>query len=171
MVSSKSKSSLPKNAAEGKRFAIVVSRYHEELSQLLHAGALEALKALGAKEDDISTFWVPGSFEIPAAARAISQHRDVDAIVCLGVILKGETPHNEYIAREVARGIAQIHAATGIPVTFGVLTPDTLDQAKARSGGIKGNKGAESAEAAVAMIHLLNEIKQGAKKQSKSVGF
>ena len=170
VVSSKSKSVLPKDAAAGKRFAIVASRYHEELTQDLHSGAVEALKALGAREDDIETFWVPGAFEIPAAARAVSLHRDVQAILCLGVILKGETPHNHYIAREVARGIAQIHAATGIPAAFGVLTPDTLDQAKARAGGSRGNKGAEAAQAAVAMIHLLEEIKGGPKK-TKSVGF
>jgi len=170
MVSSKTKTPLPKDAAAGKRFAIVVSRYHEELTDELLAGAQNALKALGAKDDALSIFWVPGAFEIPSAARAVVQHRDVDAVVCLGVILKGETPHNAYIAHEVARGISQIHAATGIPATFGVLTPDTLEQAKARAGGPKGNKGAEAAEAAVAMIHLLNEIKQGPRKQ-KSVGF
>ncbi len=171
MVASKSKSALPKNAAEGKRFAIVVSRYHEDLAQELLTGAQDALKNLGAKTDDVSVFWVPGAFEIPSAARAVSQHRTVDAIICLGVILKGETPHNEHIAREATRGIAQIHAATGIPASFGVLTPDTLEQAKARAGGSKGNKGSEAAEAAVAMIHLLDDIKQGSKKQTKSVGF
>jgi 6,7-dimethyl-8-ribityllumazine synthase len=170
MASTNTKSSLPKDAAAGKQFGIVVSRYHEELTQDLLAGAKSALKALGAKDDDLFIFWVPGAFEIPSAARAIVQHRDVDAIICLGVILKGETSHNGYIAHEVARGISQIHAATGIPATFGVLTPDTVDQAKARSGGGKGNKGAEAAESAVAMIHLLDEIKQGPKKQ-KSVGF
>jgi 6,7-dimethyl-8-ribityllumazine synthase len=171
MVASKSKSSLPKNAAEGKHFAIVVSRYHEELSQKLLDGALEELKTRGAKSDDISTYWVPGAFEIPTAARAAVQHHEVDAVICLGVILKGETPHNDYIAREVARGISQIHLTSGVPATFGVLTTDTLEQAKARAGGAKGDKGAEAAEAAVAMIHLLEEIKEGPKKKSKSVGF
>jgi 6,7-dimethyl-8-ribityllumazine synthase len=162
---------LAKNAAEGRRFAIVVSRYHEELARDLQEGAVSALKSLGAKAEDISTYWVPGAFEIPAAARAVSQHQEVDAIICLGVVLKGETSHNDYIAREVSRGIAQIHAATGIPATFGVLTPNTLEQAKARAGGAKGHKGVEAAEAAVAMIHLFNEIKKGSKKQNKSVGF
>jgi len=171
MSTSKAITPLPKDAASGKRFAIVVSRYHEEITRELLEGALETLRASGAKTEDISTYWVPGAFEIPTAARALSQHHDVDAIVCLGVILRGETPHNEYIAREVARGISQIHAATGIPATFGVLTPDTLEQAKARAGGAKGNKGAEAAEAAVAMILMLDEIKKGPKKQSKSVGF
>jgi 6,7-dimethyl-8-ribityllumazine synthase len=171
MVSSKSKFSLPKDAAAEKRFAIVVSRYHEEVTQELLNGAQDTLKALGARSDRIDVYWVPGAFEIPTAARAVSQHKDVDAIICLGVILKGETPHNEYIAQEVARGVGLIHATSGIPATFGVLTPDTLEQAKARAGGSKGNKGVEAAEAAVAMIHLLADIKQGLKKQSKSVGF
>ncbi len=159
MVASKSKSNLPKDAASGKRFAIVVSRYHEELTQELLEAAQETLKSLGAKMEDVSVYWVPGAFEIPMAARALSQHREVDAIICLGVILKGETPHHEYLAHEVARGIAQVHAATAIPATFGVV------------GGSKGNKGSEAAESAVAMIHLLNDIKEGLKKQIKSVGF
>lgn len=171
MTAAKAKTVLSKTAAQGKRFALVVSSYHIELTQALHDGALEALKGCGAKSDDVRSFWVPGAFEIPMAARAISAAHEVDAIICLGVILKGETPHNDYIAREVARGISQIHAATGIPATFGVLTPDTLDQAKARIGGAKGNKGVEAAEAAVAMIQLLAEIKEGARKQNKSVGF
>ena len=171
MVASKSKSNLPKDAAAGKRLAIVVSRYHEELAQELLSGAQDTLKSLGAKAEDVSVFWVPGAFEIPSAARAVSQHREVDAIICLGLIIKGETPHHEHLAREVARGVAQIHASTGIPTTFGILTPNTLDQAKARSGGSQGNKGAEAAAAAVAMIQLLAEIKQGPKKQIKSVGF
>jgi len=171
MAASTSKLDLPKDAAAGKRFAVVVSRYHEELTQALLAGACEKLKSLGAKDDDIATYWVPGAFEIPMAAWAVSQSHSVSAIICLGVILKGETPHNEYIAREVAAGIARIHVATGIPATFGVLTPDTAEQAKARAGGAKGNKGTEAAEAAVAMVQLLDEIKKGPKRQNKSVGF
>ena len=170
MVLAKSISPLPKDAAAGKRFAIVVSRYHEELTQVLWKGAFETLTALGAREPDIVTLWVPGAFEIPSAARAVVLHQNVNAVICLGIILKGETSHNEVLAHEVARGIAQIHAATGVPATFGVLTPDTLEQAKARCGGACGNKGTESAEAAVAMVHLLDEIKQGP-KQPKSVGF
>ncbi len=171
MAATKSKMTLSKTAAQGKRFALVVSRYHEDLTKALLEGATQALKACGAKAEDLFTYWTPGAFEIPMAARALSQHHEVDAIICLGVILKGETPHNDYLAREVARGISQIHAATGIPATFGVITADTLEQAEARSGGKKGNKGEEAAEAAVAMIQLLSDIKQGVKKQSKSVGF
>ena len=115
MVATKSKSTLSKTAAEGKRFTLVVSRYHEEVTAELQRGAESLLKSLGAKEEHISTIWVPGAFEIPIAARAVSQQHEVDAIICLGLILKGETPHNDYLAREVARGISQIHAATGIP--------------------------------------------------------
>ena len=170
MTASKSRHDLPPNAAAGKRFAIIASRYHEEIVELLVAGARETLKSSGAKDNDISLFWVPGAFEIPAAARAVSQHREVDAVICLGIILKGETSHNDYIAREAARGIAQVHAATGVAATFGVLTPDTLEQAKARAGGSEGNKGAEAAAAAISMVRLLAEIKQGPQK-SKSVGF
>ena len=166
-----SKLKISKNAAQGKRFAIIVSSYHESLTVKLQEGAEETLKSYGAKADDISTYWVPGAFEIPAAARQVVQHQTVDAILCLGIILKGETTHNKYIAREVARGIAQIHAGSGVPAIFGVLTPDTLEQAKARSGGSKENKGVEAAEAAIAMIDVLNEIKQGSKKPNKSVGF
>jgi len=171
MVASKSKSHLAKNAAEGKHIAIVISRYHEDIAQKLLEGAQDALKNLGAKSEDVIVYWVPGAFEIPMAARAVVHHHEMDAVIGLGVIVKGETPHNDYIAREVARGISQIHAASGVPATFGVLTADNLDQAKARAGGSKGDKGAEAAEAAVAMLVLLAEIKQGPKKKSNSVGF
>jgi 6,7-dimethyl-8-ribityllumazine synthase len=171
MVTSRPKATLAKDAAMGNRFAIVVSRYHEEVTQELLAGALDTLKNHGAKAEGISIYWVPGAFEIPMAARAVCAHEGVDAVICLGVILKGETSHHEHIAREVARGIAQIHASTGIPAIFGVLTPDTLEQAKARAGGNHGHKGIEAAEAAIAMVKVLDEIKRGLGKQIKSVGF
>ncbi len=162
---------LDKAAAQGKRFVIIASRYHEDLTAKLQEGAVDTLMSYGAKAEDISTYWVPGAFEIPAAARLAAQHQSMDAILCLGIILKGETSHNHYIASEVARGIAQIHATSGIPAVFGVLTPETLEQAKARAGGPKGNKGVESAEAALAMIEVFSQIKQEAKKKNKSVGF
>jgi len=165
------KLNLEKDAAKGKKFAIVVSRYHEEITRQLLEGAIESLKNYGAAAEDIRTYWVPGAFEIPAAARLVAQHQTVDAIICLGVIIKGETHHNQYIAAEVARGISAIHMGSGVPAIFGVLTPDTLEQAKARSGGAKGHKGEESAEAAIAMIQVANEIKTTGSKKSKSVGF
>src|SRR3954463_7607925 len=159
MVANKQKLNLPKNAAQGKRFAIVASRYHEEITEELVTGAAKTLESLGAKDADISTIWVPGSFEIPLAAHAVAQHQKVDAILCLGVIIKGETRHDQYIAQEVARGISGVAHASGLPVVFGVLTTETVEQAKARAGGTKGHKGVEAAETAVAMIQVLEQIK------------
>jgi len=170
MVSSKNKSALGPDSAAGKKFGIVVSRYHDELTTVLLEGAVKTLEGLGARKDQVFTAWVPGSFEIPLAARAFAQ-QEVDAIICLGVIIKGETTHDKYIAREVARGISQIALSSGNPVIFGVLTTQTLEQAQARCGGAKGNKGVEAAEAAVSMIQVLDDIKKGGEKQSKSVGF
>lgn len=172
MVSTpKSKSSLPKNSAQGKRFALVVSRYHEDIVKKLYDGAVETLQSFGAKEADLLTFWVPGSFEIPLAAHAVAQHQKVDAIVCLGVIVKGETHHDRYIAQEVARGVSQVGHLTGTPTVFGVLTTETLEQAKARAGGARGHKGVEAAETAVAMVQLLEQIKGDVKKSASNVGF
>lgn len=170
MTSAKTSFKLAKNAAEGKRFGIVASRYHEELTTQLVEGAMEALEGLGARKSDITIAWVPGAFEIPLAARAMSA-QSPDAILCLGVVIKGETMHDEYIASEVAHGIAMVGQAASMPVMFGVLTTQTLEQAKARCGGAKGNKGTEAAEGAVAMLETLEQIKKGAGKQSKSVGF
>jgi len=170
MTSSKSSFKLAKNAAEGKRFGIVASRYHEELTTQLVEGAVETLESLGARKSDVTVAWVPGAFEIPLAARMMSS-QSPDAILCLGVVIKGETTHDEYIASEVAHGIAMVGQAAGMPVMFGVLTTQTLEQAKARCGGAKGNKGSEAAEGAVAMIHTLEEIKKGPGKSVKSVGF
>jgi 6,7-dimethyl-8-ribityllumazine synthase len=170
MAASKTKSTIPKNAGEGKRFGIVVSKYHEDITQTLLDGATKTLQSHGAAEDQILTVWVPGSFEIPLAARAMTQ-LGLDAVVCLGLVVKGETRHDEYIAREVAHGIAQLNAVTGIPVIFGVLTTDTLEQAKARSGGNQGHKGVEAAESALTMLQVLEQIKKLPTKTSKSVGF
>ena len=171
MITSHRKMDLSKTSAQGKRVAVVASRYYEEIVDDLLKGALSTLESLGAKASDLSTVWVPGSFEIPLAARAIAQHQQVDAIICLGVVIKGETRHDEYIAREVAHGIAQIGHQSGIPVVLGVLTTETVEQARARAGGPKGNKGAEAAETAVAMIQVLEAIKKGAKKPAGGVGF
>lgn len=171
MVASKSKSSLPKDAAKGKRFGIVVSRYHEELTQKLLDGAVETLKSCGAGSEDIYTAWVPGSFEIPLAARALAGQK-FDAVICLGIVIKGETSHDEVIAREAARGISSAALGSGVPIIFGVLTTQSLEQAKARCGGDKGHKGIESAESAVAMVQVMEDIeKLESKAVSKNVGF
>ena len=171
MVASKHTAELPKNAAAGKKFAIVASRYHREIVDQLVEGAQETLESHGAKKADVSVIWVPGSFEIPVVARAVLDHQEPDAVICLGVIIKGETMHNEYIAHEVARGISQLSNQVGKPVIFGVLTPEDADQAKARAGGNKGHKGVEAAEAAIEMILILERIKKGPDKALKSVGF
>ena len=171
MAATKQKANLPKNAAQGKRFAIIVSRYHEEIVKELLSGAIETLESLGAKNADIATIWVPGSFEIPLAAHAVAQNQKMDAILCIGVIIKGETNHDQYIAQEVARGIANVGHAASLPVVFGVLTTETVEQAKARAGGARGHKGVEAAETAVAMIQVLEQIKSGGKKSPGSVGF
>jgi 6,7-dimethyl-8-ribityllumazine synthase len=165
-----SSSALQPQAAKGKKFAIVASRYHEELSRELHHGAVEALKKWGAAPEDVRTVWVPGAFELPITARALS-HLEFDAIICLGVIVKGETFHDQYLAVEVARGISGVALSSGIPVAFGVLTTQTLEQAKARCGGARGHKGIEAAETAVAMVGILDEIEQKGAKELRSVGF
>jgi len=149
----------------------VISRYHEEISKALLSGAMSALESYGAKAEDIQIVWVPGSFEIPFAAQLMAQHLTLDAILCLGVIIKGETTHDQYIAKEVATGIAQLSRVAGIPVVFGVLTTDTVEQAKARAGGARGDKGIEAAETAIAMIQVVEQIKNGKKKSSGNVGF
>jgi 6,7-dimethyl-8-ribityllumazine synthase len=171
VFTSKPKLEFAKDAAAGKRFALVVSRYHEEVTKELVAGATSRLQELGAKPGDILTLWVPGSFEIPLVARVIAQQQQADAIICLGVIVKGETTHDQIIAREAARGVGTVAQQFGIPVIFGILTTENLEQAKARAGGARGHKGIESAESAVAMLGVIEAIKKGSKKSTKSLGF
>ena len=146
--------------ASGMRIGIVVSRYNDVISRPLLEGALEALEHHGAAPDDVIVAWVPGAFEIPIAARELAEHGGVDAVVCLGAVIRGETAHFDYVAGEAARGIASVHATTGVPATFGVLTVDTLEQATDRAGGRYGNKGAEAALAAVEMASLLRELRR-----------
>jgi len=146
--------------ASGMRIGIVVSRFNDTVSMPLLEGALEALDAHGASADDVVVAWVPGAFEIPIAARELAGRGGVDAVVCLGAVIRGETAHFEHVAGEAARGIASVHATTGVPATFGVLTVDTLEQAMDRAGGRYGNKGAEAALAAVEMVSLLRELRR-----------
>jgi 6,7-dimethyl-8-ribityllumazine synthase len=154
-----SKIDVPKTAGRNRKIGIVVSRYHAEITEDLLKASVATLRAHGTEEKNIKIARVPGAFEIPLAAQTLLKNHKLDAVICLGVVIKGETPHNEYISREVARGISMISLNTGIPVLFGVLTPNNPGQARARAGGDKGNKGAESAEAALAMIQLVEEIK------------
>ncbi|HEV8168020.1 MAG TPA: 6,7-dimethyl-8-ribityllumazine synthase [Pyrinomonadaceae bacterium] len=140
--------------AESFRFAIVASRWNELISARLVEGALDALKRLGARDEQVDLYRVPGSFEIPLLALRLAQSRKFDAIICLGTIIRGQTPHFDYIAAEVAHGISHAALTTGIPVVFGIVTADTVDQAIDRAGVKLGNKGFEAAMTAVELVNL-----------------
>jgi 6,7-dimethyl-8-ribityllumazine synthase len=144
--------------AQGKRFAIVVSRFNAFITERLLQGALEGLRRTGARRQDIEIVRVPGSFEVPAAARMLASRGKYDAIICLGCLLRGDTAHYDVIVNECARGIGQSAQETGVPHAFGVLTCDTLEQAIDRAGLKMGNKGTESALAAVEMANLKTSV-------------
>ena len=143
--------------AEGFRFAIVASRWNDFISSRLVEGALDALERLGAAEKLVEVYRVPGSFEIPLLALKLARSGNFDAVICIGTIIRGQTPHFEYIASEVARGIAEAGMHTGVPVVFGIVTADTLDQAIDRAGVKLGNKGFEAATSAVELVSLYKE--------------
>jgi 6,7-dimethyl-8-ribityllumazine synthase len=143
--------------AEAFRFAIVASRWNELISARLVEGALDSLKRLGAKESNVSVYRVPGAFEIPLLALRLAQARKFDAVICLGTIIRGQTPHFDYIATEVARGISHAGWTTGLPVVFGIVTADTVDQAIDRAGVKLGNKGFEAAMTAVELVNLYKD--------------
>jgi 6,7-dimethyl-8-ribityllumazine synthase len=143
--------------AAGFRFALVSSRWNDFLTARLVEGALDALERLGADADAVAHFRVPGSFEIPLVARKVAGTGQYDAVVCLGTIIRGQTPHFEYIAGEVTKGIAQAGMETGVPVLYGLITADTLEQAIDRAGVKAGNKGFEAALAAVELVNLYKE--------------
>lgn len=144
----------------GLRFGIVCSRWNDFMGSKLLEGAKDTLVRHGVDESAVDVAFVPGSFEIPLMAKTMAQSGRYDAVVCLGVIIRGATPHFDYIAGEAAKGIAQVALQTGAPVTFGVVTCDTLEQAIERSGSKAGNKGAEAALAAIEMANLLREFAQ-----------
>lgn len=146
--------------APGHRFALVVSRYHDFVTDRLQAGALEALAAADVPETHVAIVKVPGAFEIPLAARRAAESGRFDAVVCLGCIVRGGTPHFEYIASAVAHGITDAAQATGVPMTFGVLTTNSIEEALDRAGAGAANKGWEAATAAVEMATLLRAVKQ-----------
>ena len=144
---------------QGFRFAIVASRWNDFISSRLVDGALDALERLGADEKQVEVFKVPGAFEIPLLALRLAETEKFDAIICLGTIIRGQTPHFEYIAGEVTRGIGEAGLQTGIPVVFGVVTADTVDQAIDRAGVKLGNKGFEAATTAVELVNLYKTVK------------
>ena len=145
-------------SAEGFRFAVVSSRWNDFLTARLVEGALDALARLGADEGAVEHFRVPGSFEIPLVALKLAQSGRFDAVVCLGTVIRGQTPHFEYVAGEVTKGIAHAALQTGVPVLYGIVTADTLEQAIDRAGVKAGNKGFEAAMSAVEMVNLLKDV-------------
>jgi 6,7-dimethyl-8-ribityllumazine synthase len=144
--------------AEGLRFAIVVSRFNDFISRRLIDGAIDALLRHGADEKNIEVVRVPGSFEIPLVAKKMANTKKYDAVICLGAVIRGATPHFEYISAEVAKGIAQINLETEVPVAFGILTTDNIEQAIERAGTKSGNKGWDAALSAIEMANLLKEV-------------
>jgi 6,7-dimethyl-8-ribityllumazine synthase len=144
--------------AEGFRFAILASRWNDLIVSRLIGGAQDALVRLGARNDQLSLVRVPGSFEIPLACGRLARSGKYDAIICVGAVIRGETPHFDYIAGEVTKGIAQISLETGVPVSYGIITADTVEQAINRAGVKAGNKGFEAAMSAVEMVNLLKEL-------------
>jgi len=149
--------------AAGYRFAVVVARFNAAITDRLCAGAREALAAAGAAEGDVDVFQVPGAFEIPQAARAAAEAGQYDAVICLGCLIRGETPHFDYISSAVAHGIQEASGETGVPMAFGVLTTDTWEQAEARVPDGPGNKGFEAAAAAIEMAALVRRLRAGAR--------
>ena len=145
------------NAADA-RYAIVVARFNEFVTERLLEGAIETLKSHGADDDCIVVFRVPGAFELPVAAERIAMEDVYDAIICIGAVIRGDTPHFEYISAEVTRGIGEVALTHDIPVSFGVITVDEVEHAVQRAGGEAGNKGAESALAAIEMVQLFRQI-------------
>ena len=143
---------------EGLKFALVVSRFNSFVTERLLDGALDSLTRRGVKEGDITVVRVPGSWEIPLVAKRLSLSKVHDAVICLGAVIRGATPHFDYVAAEVSKGIAQVSLETGVPVLFGILTTDTLEQAIERAGSKAGNKGAVAAEAAIEMVNLLKDL-------------
>jgi 6,7-dimethyl-8-ribityllumazine synthase len=140
------------------RFAIVVSRYNEHITGKLLTGAVETLRAAGVNDEAIDVTWVPGAWEIPLVAQRLAQSDNYAAVLCLGAVIKGETTHDEHINRQVSLSLGQIALRTEVPVLFGVLTCNTVEQAIHRSGGNVGNKGVECAEAALEMVRLLQKL-------------
>lgn len=143
---------------KGLKFGVVVSRFNEFFSQKLLDGAKDALLRHGVAETDIEVAWTPGSFEIPLIAQKMAGTKKYDAVICLGAVIRGGTPHFEYIAAEVTKGIANVGLNTGVPIIFGVITTDTLEQAIERSGTKDGNKGFDAAVSAIEMANLVKAI-------------
>ncbi len=144
--------------AKGFKFAIVVGRFNEFIGSKLLSGSIDGLKRHGAKEDDIEIIWVPGAFEIPLVAKKLAEANRYDAVICLGAVIRGLTPHFDYISSEVSKGIAKVSLDTETPIIFGVLTTDNIEQAIERAGTKSGNKGYDAAVTAIEMVNLLTNL-------------
>lgn len=145
--------------AQERRFALVVGRFNELISSRLLEGALDCLRRHGADEGKLDIFWVPGAFELPFLSKRLALSEKYDALICLGTVIRGETPHFDYVAKEVSRGIAQVSMESGIPVSFGVITAESLEQALDRAGVKAGNRGWDAALSAMEMIDLSAQLK------------
>lgn len=147
-----------KLVSSGKKYGIIVSRFNEFISGKLLAGALDALQRHGVQDGEITVAWTPGSFEIPMVARKMALSGDYDAVIALGAVIRGSTPHFDYVAAEVSKGVAHVTLDTQVPVAFGVLTTDTIEQAVERAGTKSGNKGFDAACTAIEMVNLLEQL-------------
>ena len=143
---------------KGKKFGVVISRFNEFVTSRLLGGARDCFERHGVDLEDVDVVWVPGSFEIPVAASRMALSGRYDAVVCLGAVIRGQTPHFQYIAAEVSKGVAQVGLSSGVPTIFGVITADTIEQAIERAGAKAGNKGADAAAAAIEMANLFEKI-------------
>jgi len=143
---------------EGLRFGVVISRFNEFITSKLLDGAKDALQRHGVKEEDVKVAWTPGSFEIPLIAKKMAESKKYDAVICLGAVISGGTPHFDYIATEVTKGIAMVGLETGLPVIYGVITADSLEQAIERAGAKMGNAGFQAALSAIEMANLVKSL-------------
>jgi len=144
--------------AKGKKFGVIASRFNDFMTKELLSGCLDALLRHGASEGDISVFWVPGAFEIPTIAGRIARKKSFDALICLGTIIRGSTPHFEFVASECAKGVARVSQDSGLPIIFGIITADTIEQAIERAGTKEGNKGRDAAVNAIEMVNLIDKL-------------
>jgi len=143
----------------GLHFAVVVARFNEDVTARLLSGARTAFERHGVRDDDVDVAWVPGAFELPITARKLAESHRYDAIVCLGAVIRGETPHFEFISEEAANGIGRVAQDTGVPAVFGVITPNNVEQALDRAGGKIGNKGYDAAVSAIEMANLMRQLR------------
>ncbi len=145
-------------ASEGMKVGIVASRFNEIIVNKLLAGAVDGLVRHGVKEENITAAWVPGAFEIPVAASRMAKSEKYDAVICVGAVIRGDTSHYDYVCNEVSKGVAQVGLSTGVPVLFGVITTENIEQAIARAGSKAGNKGYDCALSAIEMVNLLKQM-------------